>query len=63
MRAQEQLAAADGAPVKGLRMSGERVELTRPVQRDGERLGTIYLEARYDVWGRIAAYLGHLRAW
>jgi hypothetical protein len=45
-------------PVKGLRMSGERVELTRPVQRGGERLGTIYLEARYDVWGRIGAYLG-----
>ena len=28
------------------------------MQREGERLGTIYLEARYDVWGRIGAYLG-----
>ncbi len=46
------------SPEKGLRMSGERVEVAQPVRRDGEILGTIYLRARFDLWGRVGAYLG-----
>jgi len=37
---------------------GEHVELAQPVERNGERLGTIYLRARFDVLGRIEAYAG-----
>ena len=44
------------APPLGESVAGERVELSRPILRDGERLGTIYLRARYDVHSRIAAY-------
>ncbi|HEY4973340.1 MAG TPA: PAS domain-containing protein, partial [Steroidobacteraceae bacterium] len=44
----------------GARTSGERVELTQRIVRNGEWLGTIYLRARYDVVGRVVAYLGIL---
>ncbi len=40
------------------RTSPERLELTRPVIRDGEFLGTVFLRAHYDVTGRITTYLG-----
>jgi|SRR5450631_1257251 signal transduction histidine kinase len=46
------------SPRDGLSAHGERVELAQPVERDGERLGTIYLRARYDMLGRIEAYAG-----
>jgi PAS domain S-box-containing protein len=46
--------------VAGTRTSGEHVELTQLIMRNGEWLGTIYLRARYDVMGRVAAYLGIL---
>jgi len=46
------------APAIGLRMSGELIELARPVERKGEALGVIYLRARYDLWNRLASYLG-----
>jgi signal transduction histidine kinase/ActR/RegA family two-component response regulator/HAMP domain-containing protein len=46
------------APVPGLRMTGERIELAQPIQRKGETLGVIYLEARYDILGRMRAFLG-----
>jgi PAS domain S-box-containing protein len=39
-------------------ISGERVEFAQPIVQNGETLGTIYLRARYDVWGRVRAYLG-----
>lgn len=39
-------------------VSGEHIEVIQPILRKGERLGTIYLRARYDVKGRIEAYLG-----
>ncbi len=45
-------------PVQGLRMSGERVELTRRVERNGELLGFIYLRGRYDILARLQDYLG-----
>ena len=46
--------------VAGTRISGERVELTQLIVRNGEWLGTIYLRARYDVMGRVLTYLGIL---
>jgi PAS domain S-box-containing protein len=46
--------------IAGARTSGERVELTQRIVRNGEWLGTIYLRARYDVVGRVVAYLGIL---
>ncbi len=53
-------AAAARLPViaSGPHIAGERVELTLPVVRNGEYLGTIYLRARYDLIGRLTAYLG-----
>jgi signal transduction histidine kinase/ActR/RegA family two-component response regulator len=45
------------APPEGLRMSGERVELTRRIERNGEVLGVIYLRGRYDLFGRLEDYL------
>jgi len=46
------------APRHGEIVSGERVELSQSIVHNGELLGTIYLRARYDVTGRIFAYLG-----
>lgn len=45
-------------PPEGIRTSGERVELSHLIERDGEVLGTLYLRARYDILGRIEAYAG-----
>jgi signal transduction histidine kinase/ActR/RegA family two-component response regulator len=45
-------------PPPGVQISGGRIEVAQPVQRNGETFGTIYLRARYDVAGRIEAYLG-----
>jgi signal transduction histidine kinase/ActR/RegA family two-component response regulator len=45
-------------PAPGVQISGGRIEVAQPVQRNGETFGTIYLRARYDVAGRIGAYLG-----
>jgi signal transduction histidine kinase/CheY-like chemotaxis protein len=45
-------------PAHGEVIAGERIELSQPVVHGGEALGTIYLRARYDVQGRLEAYLG-----
>jgi PAS domain S-box-containing protein len=37
---------------------GERVEIAQGISYNGEFLGTIYLRARYDLAGRIQAYVG-----
>lgn len=52
----------DRAPnaASGISIQGERVELVQPIVQNGERLGTIYLRARYDVIGRLKAYIGIL---
>jgi signal transduction histidine kinase/ActR/RegA family two-component response regulator len=42
----------------GIVISGERVEVTQRIEHSKEMLGTLYLRARYDVIGRIQAYLG-----
>jgi len=39
------------------RISGERVEVTARLAQNREFLGTLYLRARYDVMGRIKAYV------
>ena len=44
----------------GLQFRDDRIEITRPIVQNGEWLGTIYLRGRYDVWGRVEAYLGIL---
>ncbi len=44
-------------PAEGIHTSGQRVEYTHAIVRNGEVLGTLYLRARYDVAGRVAAYL------
>jgi PAS domain S-box-containing protein len=46
------------AGLRGVRVAGERVELTQQIEVNGEHLGTLYLRARYDVVGRVQAYLG-----
>jgi two-component system, sensor histidine kinase len=46
------------SPHDGLSAHGGHVEIAQTVERDGERLGTIYLRARFDVLGRIQAYAG-----
>ena len=43
-------------------IDGERVLLVHPVIQSGERLGTIYLRAEYDVGSRVRAYLNILGA-
>jgi signal transduction histidine kinase/ActR/RegA family two-component response regulator len=43
--------AADGAVFRG-----DVLELTRSITQDGEPLGTIYLQASYDVAGRVVDY-------
>jgi two-component system, sensor histidine kinase len=53
-----ELPAPPLAPPHGLRISGEHIELSRSVERDGEMLGTIYIRARYDVAGRVESYFG-----
>lgn len=40
-----------------VRLSGRRVEVSRPIVDQGQRLGTVYLRARYGVIGRVQAYL------
>ncbi|MGE0861026.1 MAG: PAS domain-containing protein [Gammaproteobacteria bacterium] len=40
------------------RVDGEIVELRQPVVHDGEEFGTLYVSARYDIAGRVRAYLG-----
>jgi PAS domain S-box-containing protein len=45
-------------PPEGIRATGQRVEYSHVIARDGEVLGTLYLRARYDTAGRVTAYLG-----
>jgi signal transduction histidine kinase/CheY-like chemotaxis protein len=45
------------APAPGLVTGGERVEYAHSIDRNGEHLGTIFLQARYDTLGRVEDYL------
>jgi signal transduction histidine kinase/ActR/RegA family two-component response regulator len=43
-------------PRLGSRSAGEDLELAYDVYHDGERVGTLYLRARDEVWRRLAGY-------
>lgn len=45
-------------PASRTTIHGERIQLIQPIYARGEWIGTIYLTARYDVRGRIVAYVG-----
>lgn len=47
---------------EGAVFTGDKMELRRPIEQGGERLGTMYLRARYDVAPRLHAYLAILVA-
>jgi len=51
------LALPQRVPLPGMFTSGERAEYSRPIERNGEHLGSIYLQARYDTLGRVEDYL------
>ena len=40
----------------GPRFSGSTLETTQAIERDGVRLGMLYLKAEHDVWRRLAAF-------
>ena len=44
-------------PRERVRISGQYLELTQPIERDGELLGCVYLRARYDVLSRLWGYV------
>jgi signal transduction histidine kinase/ActR/RegA family two-component response regulator len=46
------------AAIHRVTVSGGDVELVTPVYQNGERLGTLFLRARHDMWARAKAYLG-----
>ncbi|MCM5678788.1 ATP-binding protein [Schlegelella sp. S2-27] len=46
----------------GYRIAGDEIELVQEVRRDGERIGSVYLRARYEVMGRLVDYLAILAA-
>ena len=59
VRAGEPPPPAQLTPTKpGARISGTRVQLVQNVSQNGELLGTIYLQAHYDLMARVRAYLG-----
>jgi two-component system, sensor histidine kinase len=45
------------APPPGVVTAGDRVEYSQAIERNGELLGTLYLQSRFDVPGRIENYL------
>jgi signal transduction histidine kinase len=57
-RAADQSIPSHAPSLSGLSVSGDRVEITVPLAQNHEFLGTLYLRARYDLMGRIEAYLG-----
>ncbi len=40
----------------GPRYSGSTLEMTQAIERDGRRLGILYLKTEHDVWSRLAAF-------
>ena len=44
--------------LSGNRITGREVEFTQPLVWNGERLGTLYLRARYELGPRLLAYSG-----
>ena len=40
----------------GPRYSGAMLEMTQPIEREGQRLGMLYLKSRHDVWRRFTDF-------
>ncbi|MGS5087031.1 ATP-binding protein [Hydrogenophaga sp. A37] len=45
-----------GANPLEARFRGSTLEIAFPIERDGERLGTLYLSARHDIWSRMLVF-------
>ena len=41
----------------GVRISGGTLTMFQPIVQNDERLGTVYLESKYDLWDRVRAYV------
>lgn len=41
-----------------LRVRGDLIELSRPIIQGQERIGTVYLRGRYNLWGQAGTYAG-----
>jgi PAS domain S-box-containing protein len=54
---EDSLPAQLSVSIPATEMAGNKLELTHRIERNGEFLGTIYLRARYDVTGRVKAYV------
>jgi signal transduction histidine kinase/ActR/RegA family two-component response regulator len=52
--------SATGLAVGSARFEGDRLELQRRIEKNGELLGTVFLRARHDVGARIVDYLAIL---
>ncbi len=46
----------------GFWFDGSRLEVARPIESDGEVVGTVYLQAEHDIWPRVLAYAAILVA-
>ncbi|MDQ2640804.1 MAG: ATP-binding protein [Pseudomonadota bacterium] len=46
--------------LQGIRIEDGQMHIARPVVRNDEQLGMVYLRAKYDLWGHVHAYLGLL---
>ena len=55
-----QLPPPDTLPVPraGAHTTGSQIEYMQPIMQNGELLGSVYLRATYDIFGRVRAYLG-----
>lgn len=47
---------------QGSRFVGSTLEISYPIEHDGELVGSVYLEAEHDVWSRAATYAAILVA-
>jgi signal transduction histidine kinase/ActR/RegA family two-component response regulator len=47
---------------QGSRFVGSRLEISYPIEHDGELVGSVYLQAEHDVWTRAATYAAILVA-
>jgi signal transduction histidine kinase len=54
--------APSRAPEPGVRIAGDRLDLVYPIVDDGQRLGTVVLQARYGLRERLLAYVAILAA-
>jgi two-component system, sensor histidine kinase len=53
---EETAESAASIPALGARFTGSTIEVVYPIQRDGERVGTLYLRAHHNIWSRLLGY-------